>query len=129
MQVERMLTLRTKEMRQKDEQMTNYRYKYTLIRVRLPGNLLMQGVFGCHEPFSAVRVFVASTLSDALSTSEFTLRDAASQLVEDESASLAQLSLAPAALLHVVFAENLSDYGQIVADEHIEIIQELEASD
>lgn len=91
--------------------------------------LFFQGVFGCHEPFSAVRVFVASTLSDALSTSEFTLRDAASQLVEDESASLAQLSLAPAALLHVVFAENLSDYGQIVADEHIEIIQELEASD
>ncbi|CAI2350440.1 unnamed protein product [Caenorhabditis sp. 36 PRJEB53466] len=126
MQVERMLTLRTKEMRQKDEQLSNYRYKYTLIRVRVPGNVLIQGVFGCHEPFSAVRVFIASALSAAHATSEFSLRDAVGQLVEDESATLAQLSLAPAALLHLVFAQIPTETEGIIADEYIHLIKELE---
>lgn len=126
MQVERMLTLRTKEMRQKDEQNASKTYKYTLIRVRLPGNILMQGVFGCHEPFSAVRVFVSSTLSSSLIASEFTLRDAAGQFVEDESTSLAQLGLAPAALLHLDFTEPIEGVGNIVADEYVELIRELE---
>ncbi|EGT57003.1 hypothetical protein CAEBREN_10871 [Caenorhabditis brenneri] len=40
-QVERMLTLRTKEMREKDELNATKKYKYTLIRVRLPGNILI----------------------------------------------------------------------------------------
>ncbi|EGT41823.1 hypothetical protein CAEBREN_00476 [Caenorhabditis brenneri] len=71
LQVERMLTLRTKEMREKDELNATKKYKYTLIRVRLPGNILIQGVFGCSEPFSNVRLFVASTLSSALVASEF----------------------------------------------------------
>lgn len=127
MQVDRMLTLRTKEMREKDEKTSNSRYKYTLIRVRLPGNILIQGVFGCYEPFSAVRVFVASVLSDALATSEFTLRDALGQQADDESASLAQLSLAPAALLHLTLAESSTGYdGNIVADDYVELIRELD---
>lgn len=126
LQVEKMLALRTKEMRLKDDQVSNYRYKYTLIRVRLPGNILMQGVFGCQEPFSAVRVFVASALSSALVASEFSLRDAAGQRVDDEGASLAQLSLAPAALLHLVFAENVADDVDIVAKEFADKICELE---
>uniref|UniRef100_A0A1I7TC82 UBX domain-containing protein n=2 Tax=Caenorhabditis tropicalis TaxID=1561998 RepID=A0A1I7TC82_9PELO len=125
-QVERMLTLRTKEMRQKDEQLANYSYKYTMIRVRLPGNYLIQGVFGCHEPFSAVRLFVSSALSPSLATAEFTLRDAVSQMVEDENLSLAQLSLAPAALLHLILADTNIDEGDVIADEYVERIRELE---
>lgn len=126
MQVDKMLTLRTKDMKKKDETVSNYRYKYTLIRVRLPGNLLMQGVFGCYEPFSAVRQFVASALSDALAVSEFSLRDAAGQFVEDETTNLAQLSLAPAALLHIVFTDNVTGPEGIIADEYVELIRELE---
>lgn len=42
-QLERMFTLRTKEMRMKDEGLLNKdRYKYTLIRVRLPNNVIIQ---------------------------------------------------------------------------------------
>ena len=40
-----MLTLRTKEMREKDELNATKKYKYTLIRVRLPGNILIQVFF------------------------------------------------------------------------------------
>ncbi|EFO99040.1 CRE-UBXN-6 protein [Caenorhabditis remanei] len=126
LQVDRMLTLRTKDMKKKDETVSNYRYKYTLIRVRLPGNLLMQGVFGCYEPFSAVRQFVASVLSDSLAVSEFTLRDATGQSVEDETTNLAQLSLAPAALLHLTFSDNITGPEGIVADEYVELIRELD---
>ncbi|CAD6194600.1 unnamed protein product [Caenorhabditis auriculariae] len=99
-QVERMLTLRTKEMRLKDDQLRNYKYKYTLIRVRIPGNFLLQGVFGCHEPVCAVRLFVANVLSEEASCCEFTLRDAAGSALDDDSASIADYGLAPAAVLH-----------------------------
>lgn len=126
LQVERMLTLRTKEMREKDEQNATKKYKYTLIRVRLPGNILIQGVFGCSEPFSNVRLFVASTLSSALVASEFTLRDATGQFVEDENTSLVQLGLVPAALLHMVFTEPIEGAGDVVADEYLDMIRELE---
>uniref|UniRef100_A0A8R1HWI5 UBX domain-containing protein n=2 Tax=Caenorhabditis japonica TaxID=281687 RepID=A0A8R1HWI5_CAEJA len=125
-QVEKMLTLRTKEMRQKDEQLTSYRYKYTLIRIRLPGNILLQGVFGCQEPFSAVRGFVAGALNPNFAAAEFNFHDGIGQVVDDESATLAQLSLAPAALLHIVLAENPADDELIVADEYVSMIQELE---
>ncbi|CAL2044120.1 unnamed protein product [Caenorhabditis brenneri] len=124
--VERMLTLRSKEMREKDELNATKKYKYTLIRVRLPGNILIQSVFGCSEPFSNVRLFVASTLSSALVASEFTLRDATGQFVEDENTSLVQLGLVPAALLHMVFTEPIEGAGDVVADEYLDQILELE---
>lgn len=125
-ELEKLMTLRTKDMRMKDEQLTNYRYKYTLIRVRLPGNVMVQGVFGCYEPFSEVRLFVSSTLSASLAASEFNLKDAGQQLLDDESATLAQLGLAPAALLHLTFIGNAEFEDSIVADEYVEHIQELD---
>ncbi|EGT41754.1 hypothetical protein CAEBREN_01497 [Caenorhabditis brenneri] len=121
-----MLTLRTEEMREKDELNATKKYKYTLIRVRLPGNILIQGVFGCSEPFSNVRLFVTSTLSSALVASELTLRDATGQFVEDENTSLVQLGLVPAALLHMVFTEPIEGAGDVVADEYLDQIRELE---
>ncbi|CAL2039067.1 unnamed protein product [Caenorhabditis brenneri] len=125
-QVERMLTLRTKEMREKDELNATKKYKYTLIRVRLPGNILIQGVFGCSKPFSNVPLFVASSLSSALVASEFSLRDAAGQFVEDENTSLVQLGHVSAALLHMVFTEPIEGVGDVVADEYLDQIRELE---
>ncbi|EGT46024.1 hypothetical protein CAEBREN_21627 [Caenorhabditis brenneri] len=121
-----MLTLRTKEMREKDELNATKKYKYTLVRVRLPGNILIQGVFGCSKPFSNVPLFVASTLSSALVASEFSLRDAAGQFVEDENTSLVQLGHVSAALLHMVFTEPIEGVGDVVADEYLDQIRELE---
>ncbi|CAI5448575.1 unnamed protein product [Caenorhabditis angaria] len=121
-QVDRMLTLRTKEMRQKDDQLRNYKYKYTLIRIRVPGNMIIQGVFSCYEAFSAVRSFVSSVLSEEII--EFALRDAANQQVDEETLTLAQLGLAPAAVLHLVI--NGENFETIISDEYVGIVQQLD---
>ncbi|KAK6751546.1 hypothetical protein RB195_003133 [Necator americanus] len=58
------LMLRTREMREKDEKLRQYTYKYTLVRIRLPDRYVLQGTFGCYEPFSAVREYVAKHLAN-----------------------------------------------------------------
>ena len=37
-----MLRLRTKEMRERDEKLRQYKYKYSLLKVRLPGRYVLQ---------------------------------------------------------------------------------------
>lgn len=37
-----MLSLRTREMRERDEKLRQYKYKYTLIRIRVPGHYFLQ---------------------------------------------------------------------------------------
>lgn len=123
-QVEQMMMLRTKEMRKKDETLRNYRYKYTLIRIRFPGNILVQGVFGCYEPFSAVRMMVASILSDEAQCSEFTLRDVGGNSVDDETQCLAEYGLAPAATLHISFSTALTESP--LSEEALEKVEPLE---
>lgn len=44
--VERLSVLRTKAMREREEQREMRKYTYTLLRVRLPDGCLLQGVFG-----------------------------------------------------------------------------------
>lgn len=44
--VERLSMLRTKAMREKEEQRELRKYNYTLLRVRLPDGCLLQGVWG-----------------------------------------------------------------------------------
>ncbi|CAB3405783.1 unnamed protein product [Caenorhabditis bovis] len=119
-----LFSLRTKEMRMRDEQLRNYKYKYTLIRIRCPGNLLIQGVFSTYEPFSAVREFVASILSDAASACEYSIADASNQILEDETQTLAQIGLAPAAVLHLKMSQVPED--SIIAERHAHLIKPLE---
>ncbi|CAB3405784.1 unnamed protein product [Caenorhabditis bovis] len=123
-ETEKLFSLRTKEMRMRDEQLRNYKYKYTLIRIRCPGNLLIQGVFSTYEPFSAVREFVASILSDAASACEYSIADASNQILEDETQTLAQIGLAPAAVLHLKMSQVPED--SIIAERHAHLIKPLE---
>ncbi|MCP9266336.1 UBX domain-containing protein 6 [Dirofilaria immitis] len=98
--VEKLTTLRTREMREKDELMRNYRYNYTLIRIRFPNRFLLQGTFGCYEPFGAVRSFVEQHLAH-IEPLLFVLKDPISgKIVSDDAKTLNELSLLPAAVLH-----------------------------
>ncbi|VDM96300.1 unnamed protein product [Thelazia callipaeda] len=98
--VEKLLTLRTEEMRNKDKILRNNRYKYTLIRIRFPDRFLLQGTFRCCEPFSAVRNFVEQHLS-ASESIVFDLIDPVSgKIISDYTKTLSELSLFPAAVLH-----------------------------
>lgn len=98
--VERLTTLRTREMRQKDETLRQFTYRYTLIRARLPDRFVLEGVFSVHEPLSAVETWISSHLPPWAS---FTLSDPVSGSFGDSKESLASCGLIPAAVIHIDF--------------------------
>ncbi len=97
--VDRQLTLRTKEMRDRDEAKATRKYKYSLIRVKFPNDFQLQGTFGSREQFSEVRKFLRKAL--AVDWAPFVLKDPKGCLIVDDwdSRSIADLNLAPAAML------------------------------
>ncbi|XGW28180.1 hypothetical protein V3C99_008186 [Haemonchus contortus] len=125
-EVNRMLTLRTREMRERDEMQRQFRYKYTLIRVRLPDRYLLQGTFGCYEPLSVVREYISKHLSNHAAL--FSLKNPVkgSEVLVDETKSLAALGLAPAAVLHLDWDE--PNDGPSLSQEYIDAAVPLPAS-
>lgn len=100
LQAERMLTLRTKEMRLRDETLRCYTYKYTVIRIRFPDNYFLQGTFDCLEELAAVREFISKYVVYT-EVPLFSLKDAGTgKLFNEENKSLKELNLVPAALLN-----------------------------
>lgn len=100
-QVERQLMLRTKAMRMRDEQVQQRKYRFTLIRVKFPDGLVLQGTFKVTEPFQSVRLFVQDALQDP--GTEFDLLGP-SMIVpissDTEQSTLSTLNLVPSAVLH-----------------------------
>ncbi|XP_066287477.1 UBX domain-containing protein 6-like [Branchiostoma lanceolatum] len=96
--VQKSFQLRTKAMREREEQQNLRRYNFTLIRVRFPDNVLLQGVFRAQEKLSALVQFVRDALvSDWL---PFVLSSATGQRLEEEEVSFAELGLVPAAVVN-----------------------------
>ncbi|XP_023177816.1 UBX domain-containing protein 6 [Drosophila hydei] len=56
--------LKTKAMRERDEQRTLRMYRYALIRVKFPNGLYIQGTFNVYEKISDIYEFVQSCLAD-----------------------------------------------------------------
>jgi len=71
--VEREGMLRTKAMREREEQRERRKYRFTLIRIRFPDGLVLQGTFSVYEKYSAVTDFVSDSLEYPL---PFVLHDA-----------------------------------------------------
>ncbi|KAK7102075.1 UBX domain-containing protein 6-like [Littorina saxatilis] len=95
--VEKLGMLRTKAMRERDELKELRKYRFTLIRVRFPDGILLQGVFKAREKLSAVREFVGENLIDWL---PFNLTTATGQKLTEDNVTLAELGLAPAAVVN-----------------------------
>lgn len=96
-EVELQTTLRTKAMRERDERREQMMYRYTLIRVRLPSGLLLQGTFSVHEPLAAVRELLLDSMEEA--SSDCTLTSPTGHELSDPKATLLELKLVPAAVL------------------------------
>ncbi|PNF29425.1 UBX domain-containing protein 6 [Cryptotermes secundus] len=97
--IERSLMLRTKAMREKEEQREMRKYRYAVIRIRLPDGILLQGTFSVYEKLDAVNKFVRENLlSEEL---PFILTTPTGHRLSDEDAdkNLADLRLAPATIL------------------------------
>ncbi|XP_069849477.1 UBX domain-containing protein 6 isoform X1 [Dipodomys merriami] len=96
--VERLSTLRTKAMREKEEQRELRKYTYTLLRVRLPDGCLLQGTFYARERLSALYQFVRESLQSDWLPFEL-LASGGHKLVEEENQAFNECGLVPSALL------------------------------
>lgn len=105
--------LKTKAMREKEELRTINRYKFTLIRVRFPNGVFLQGTFNVYEKLSQVYEFVQSCLMHE--ASEFVLISPTEQRFTeaDFDKSLYDLKLVPTILFNFSYeneSQQLSDY-------------------
>lgn len=119
---EKLGMLRTKAMREKDEQKELRKYRYTLLRIRFPDGILLQGVFRATENMSNVFQFVRENLKNDFIP--FHLSTGTGHKLEQEDGTLAELGLAPAAVLNFSWdAEVLKDaaaqQGQAITKVHL----------
>uniref|UniRef100_A0A673J2D7 UBX domain-containing protein 6 n=1 Tax=Sinocyclocheilus rhinocerous TaxID=307959 RepID=A0A673J2D7_9TELE len=96
--VERNTMLRTKAMREKDEQRERRKYNYVLLRVRLPDENILQGTFLAWERVAALYQFVRDSLENGWQPFEL-MAPGGQKLKDEEELALNECNLAPAALL------------------------------
>ncbi|XP_059153796.1 UBX domain-containing protein 6-like [Physella acuta] len=119
---EKLGMLRTKAMRERDEHRELRKYRYVLLRIKFPDGILLQGVFRAHESMKQVYQFVKENIvNDWI---PFNLISGTSTKLEDGDATLAELGLAPAAVVHFswdadILKEVAREKGQAVAKEHL----------
>lgn len=96
--VEKNAMLRTKAMREKEEQRERRKYNYTLLRIRLPDESLLQGTFYAWDRLTVLFAFVRECLVDGWQPFEL-IAPGNQKLKESEEVALAECNLVPAALL------------------------------
>ncbi|KAK3562482.1 hypothetical protein QTP86_034598 [Hemibagrus guttatus] len=96
--VERNAMLRTKAMREKDEQRERRKYNYALIRVRLPDGNILQGTFWAWDKVAVLYQFVRDSLENGWQPFEL-VAPGSQKLKDDEELALNECNLVPAALL------------------------------
>ncbi|XP_068776070.1 UBX domain-containing protein 6 isoform X2 [Struthio camelus] len=95
--VEKASMLRTRAMREKDEQREMRKYNYTLVRVRFPDGYILQGTFYAREPVSTLYNFVREALKD--DWLPFELLGPGGLKLTDENLAFNECGLVPSALL------------------------------
>ncbi|XP_064186452.1 UBX domain-containing protein 6-like [Anguilla rostrata] len=96
--VERNAMLRTKAMREREEQRERRKYSYALLRVRLPDGTLLQGTFLARDRVASLYQFVREALLDGWQPFEL-VAPGGQKLKEEEEVALNECGLVPAALL------------------------------
>ncbi|XP_065508443.1 UBX domain-containing protein 6 isoform X2 [Caloenas nicobarica] len=95
--VEKASMLRTRAMREKEEQREMRKYNYTLLRVRFPDGYILQGTFYAREPVSALYNFVRGALRD--DWLPFELLGPGGLRLTDDNLAFNECGLVPSALL------------------------------
>ncbi|XP_064898724.1 UBX domain-containing protein 6 isoform X1 [Columba livia] len=95
--VEKASMLRTRAMREKEEQREMRKYNYTLLRVRFPDGYILQGTFYAREPVSALYSFVRGALRD--DWLPFELLGPGGLKLTDDNLAFNECGLVPSALL------------------------------
>ncbi|NWS13156.1 UBXN6 protein, partial [Pachyramphus minor] len=95
--VEKASMLRTRAMREKEEQREMRKYNYTLLRVRFPDGYILQGTFYAREAVSVLYSFVREALRD--DWLPFELLGPGGLKLTDENLAFNECGLVPSALL------------------------------
>eukprot|EP00052_Salpingoeca_macrocollata_P012626 m.98380 g.98380 ORF g.98380 m.98380 type:complete len:136 (+) comp18565_c0_seq2:140-547(+) len=98
-QLEESRTLKTREAREADQNRKKRKYRFGLIRIRLPGALLLQGTFGAQETVGALYEFVQSCLHDEESLFELRLHPSR-QVLDNPEQSLESAGLLPSSIVN-----------------------------
>ncbi|XP_056368367.1 UBX domain-containing protein 6 isoform X1 [Oenanthe melanoleuca] len=99
--VEKAAMLRTRAMREKEEQREMRRYNYTLLRVRFPDGYILQGTFYARESVSVLYNFVREALTD--DWLPFELLGPGGLKLTDENLAFNECGLVPSALLSLAW--------------------------
>ncbi|XP_061871225.1 UBX domain-containing protein 6 [Colius striatus] len=95
--VEKASMLRTRAMREKEEQREMRKYSYTLLRVRFPDGYILQGTFYARESLSVLYSFVREALRD--DWLPFELLGPGGLKLTDDNLAFNECGLVPSALL------------------------------
>lgn len=108
-EIEKSKQLRTKAMREADNGTNKLgnrvNYKHTVLRIRFPDGVLLQGTFSSSESINDVKNFVRENLM--LDWLPFSINDAIGRAYSSETASLSSLKLTPAALVTFVIDDTV----------------------
>ncbi|XP_072019966.1 UBX domain-containing protein 6-like [Amphiura filiformis] len=120
--VDRNAELRTKAMRENEEQKRMRRYRYCLLRIRFPDGVLLQGTFHARDKVSSVMEFVRNQLVN--DWQPFVLSEAGGHKLTEENSTLAELKLTPAAMLNfawdaTIMAEIAASQGSVQETEYL----------
>lgn len=115
--------LKTKAMREKEELRIINRYKFSLIRVRFPNGVYLQGTFNVYEKLSQVYEFVQSCLMHE--AAEFALISPTGQRHSDEDhdKSLYDLRLVPTIVFNFNYENESRELKDFLKEELMLLIQ------
>lgn len=117
--------LKTKAMREKEELRVINRYKFSLIRVRFPNGVFLQGTFNVYEKLSQVYEFVQSCLMHE--AAEFVLIQSTGQRFTDAEfeKSLYDLKLVPTILFNFSYENESHQLADYLKEELMLLIQSI----
>lgn len=123
--IEAAQVLKTKAMRERDELRTVNRYRYALIRVRLPNGLYLQGTFNVYEKLTEIYDFVQSCLKDEVG--EFSLIAPAGVRFsrDDMEKTLHDLRLVPNTIFNFESEDGKKDETEYIKQELLMLIQQM----
>lgn len=115
--------LKTKAMREKEELRVINRYKFSLIRVRFPNGVYLQGTFNVYEKLSQVYEFVQSCLMHE--AAEFAIISPTGQRFSDEDhdKSLYDLRLVPTIVFNFNYENDSRQLKDFLKEELMLLIQ------
>lgn len=105
--VEQLGMLRTKAMREREEKRELLKYRFTLIRVRLPDSSLLQGTFKANEKVSALREFIRESLVN--DWMPFHLVTQTGSKLDSDDKMLVECGLAPAAVVNFLWDKTVQN--------------------